>query len=315
MRVDIDGYWEKQALFINLCIVVGVVVVMHTCANQTIDFSAPTFAQWLAKNTMRPINVRAAVNNSLLTRDEADKMLPLIIKHNADVGTTVPGMSRMKPMGAPGCDMSVVQERRQKRKLEEEDEQKRQQALASHRRGLDIWHSFTSVVCLETNVRSSGTLSHLLHELRNGTFSLESWHLLQQRKLGYTLKNGIITKLPPGKIDPRLLLPPFSNHPINFVVARHRLRVSQTFSNALADARRSNKAVYLMKALDVAAEKDAPLFTEQRATALLDDPDLNATKRTPGLMALWEGMRLVLNSKDCQTLALMNGAECVQWQH
>ena len=117
----------------GLTSMVGVVVVMHICANQTINFSAPTFPQWLAKNTTRSINVRAAVNNSLLTRDEADEMLPRIIRHNADVGNTLPGMCRMKPMEAFRCDMSVVQERRRKRKLEEEDEQKRQDAHMKRR--------------------------------------------------------------------------------------------------------------------------------------------------------------------------------------
>ena len=68
-----------------------------------------------------------------MTRDEADEMLPRIIRHNADVGNTLPGMCRMKPMEAPRCDMSVVQERRRKRKLEEEDEQKRQDAHMKRR--------------------------------------------------------------------------------------------------------------------------------------------------------------------------------------
>ena len=69
--------------------------------------------------------------------------------------------------------------------------------------------------------------------------------------------------------------------------------------------------VYVIKALDVAKAEDAHLFTEQWHTTLLDAADLSFCKRTPGILALYVGMRLLLNTKDCLRLALMNGCECI----
>jgi len=72
-----------------------------------------------------------------------------------------------------------------------------------------------------------------------------------------------------------------------------------------------SQPVYVMKALDVAKTEDNHLFTSVERTRLLDNPDITATKRTPGILALHHEMTLSLNTKDCLTFGLMNGCECV----
>ena len=51
-------------------------------------------------------------------------------------------------------------------------------------------------------------------------------------------------------------------------------------------------------------------LTEQMRTKLVEDPDLNFTQRTPGILVLYRTMHVLLNVKDCMTCALMNGCEC-----
>ena len=111
--------------------------------------------------------------------------------------------------------------------------------------------------------------------------------------------------------DPRLSQPPFSTNPVRYIVARHKIRTAQAFHNAMMEAARLREPVYVLKALDVAKVEDAHLFTEQWHTKLLDTADLSFCKRTPGILALYEGMRLLLNTKDCLRLSLMNGCECI----
>jgi len=72
-----------------------------------------------------------------------------------------------------------------------------------------------------------------------------------------------------------------------------------------------SQPVYVMKALDVVKTEDNHLFTSGERTRLLDNPDITATKRTPGILALHHKMILSLNTKDCVTYGLMNGCECV----
>ena len=190
------------------------------------------------------------------------------------------------------------------------DEEAMELAASEHRSGLDLWHRFDTVVVLSLNVRSGGVLGDLLQELRDGPLSDASWSILEERLLGWYRQDGVLTPLPSGRIDPRLQKPPFSNNVVHFVVARHKIRAAQAFHNAMATASRLGVPVFVVKALDVAKQEEAHLFTEQWHTKLLDNADLSFCKRTPGILALYHGMDLVLNSKDCVRFGLMNGCEC-----
>ena len=122
---------------------------------------------------------------------------------------------------------------------------------------------------------------------------------------------GKLAPLPCGTKDPRLQQPPFSTNTIRYVVCRHKIRAAQSFHNAMMNAAAVSQPVYVMKALDVAKTEDNHLFTSVERTRLLDNPDITATKRTPGILALHHEMTLSLNTKDCLTFGLMNGCECV----
>lgn len=149
------------------------------------------------------------------------------------------------------------------------DEEAMELAASEHRSGLDLWHRFDTVVVLSLNVRSGGVLGDLLQELRDGPLSDASWSILEERLLGWYRQDGVLTPLPSGRIDPRLQKPPFSNNVVHFVVARHKIRAAQAFHNAMATASRLGVPVFVVKALDVAKQEEAHLFTEQWHTKLL----------------------------------------------
>ena len=79
----------------------------------------------------------------------------------------------------------------------------------------------------------------------------------------------------------------------------------------MLEALRHGVPVFVVKALDVARRDEAHLFTEHWHNHLLDNADLSFTKRTPGILPLFRGMHLLVNSKDCVQLGLVNGCEVI----
>ena len=102
-----------------------------------------------------------------------------------------------------------------------------------HRGGYELWRSFQTVASLTLNMRSSGMLVRILDEMRAGCLSDVSWRALQDRVLGMVRCGDSLQKRSAHTVDPRLERPPFSDHPVQYVVHRHVLRASQSYHNAV----------------------------------------------------------------------------------
>eukprot|EP00973_Karenia_brevis_P006928 940114-Karenia_brevis.AAC.1 len=137
------------------------------------------------------------------------------------------------------------------------DEEEAKLARSEHRSGLALWHSFSNVIFLKVNVRAPGQLGDLLEEMREGPLQEASWQLLQSRRLGWHKVGKEWHPLPGSAIDQRLLHPPFSNNCIYYVVARHKLRASQAFQNAMSEAYKIREPVFVVKAFDVPRKDEA----------------------------------------------------------
>jgi hypothetical protein len=225
-------------------------------------------------------------------------------------------MLQLPPVNRPSLAEPLDIHGKRRRRTQEEavdgDAAKQdEQAIADHRTGLGIWHKFQSVVMLTLNVRAPGPLGDLLAELRAGPLSDASMELLRSRLIGYSLVAGKARALPMGTPDPRLTQPPFSNNAIHFVVARHKLRACQSFQNAMMAARSLGVPVFVVMSLDAPKVDEAHLFTERVRNQLLDNVTLREIHHMPGILPLYVGMGLLLSSKDCVHLGLMNGCEVV----
>ena len=184
---------------------------------------------------------------------------------------------------------------------------------AEIRSGCRLWRdSFQTVTCLTLNMRTSGTLKDILDGMRRGELSDAAWLALQSRQIGMTmLPDGSLQCLPKGTTDPRLLQPPFSTHPITYIVHRHNLRVSQSYCNAVRSSLQRQVRLYISVAGDEAKDtkQNAGAFTSDVRTALLQENNLRKTEYLPSILSLYKGIRLLLYSKECVRLHLMNGCE------
>ena len=146
-------------------------------------------------------------------------------------------------------------------------------------------------------MRSSGSLARILSEMRSGHISEEMWTLLKSREL--------------QPHDQRLSQPPFSDNPNYYIVHRHAIRVKQAFCNAVAECQRRGQTLYAITACDEVADDDEAAFTEDMREELLKTTNPRETKSLQSILFLYHGMRVILNSKECVRLGLMNGCECV----
>jgi hypothetical protein len=185
------------------------------------------------------------------------------------------------------------------------------EAEPEHKQGLELWHSFETVVSLNVNIRAPGVLGILQHEMRNKCLSERSWQLYQERILGFTLTDGGLTRLPVGVMDPRLSAPPFNNHSVQYVVHRHSIRAGQAYLNAVAKCKLDHKRLYMVIASDSVSAGDQKHFSNDVRQQLLREPNPNHVKHLPGIIPLYIGMRLLLHSKYCVRFGLMNGCECI----
>ena len=188
---------------------------------------------------------------------------------------------------------------------------KKEQQMAEHRGGCELWASIRTVVSLTLNMRSSGPLARILQEMRAGNISDEAWKTLQERVLGVRRVGGKLQALPDGEIDPRLTTPPFSDHDIHYVLHRHVLRVSQTYTNALHESVAAQRRLYVIVAADAVKKEDEGLFTEDERLRALQIANLRNTQQLPGHLAIYVGIHVLVFGKLCVRLGLMNGCECV----
>ena len=178
--------------------------------------------------------------------------------------------------------------------------------------GLDLWRSrLTTVTCLSLNMRTTGILAEILQGMRAGSVSDAAWNALQSRVLGnWADAKGEPRRLPDGVADPRLREPPFSTHAVHYVLHRHQLRVCQAFRNAAATCAAAMQPLYVSVACDELEGGPGRLTDEVRAL-LLKKNNLSFVKNLPGTLPLYRGMRVLLYSKLCVRLQLMNGCVCV----
>ena len=174
----------------------------------------------------------------------------------------------------------------------------REKRLADNRQGRQLWESITRVVVLSVNVRAPDVLSQLQAEMRNGKISDKMWDLYTSRILETN--------------DPRLRAPPFSNHPINFLVHRHKIRVMRSLENAREESRRLKTPLYIVQAHDAPSNsQDFSKFTDDVRKKLLKLVNPDKTKGLPSFLPLYRGMRLTLGSKDCVRFGIMKGCPVI----
>ena len=166
--------------------------------------------------------------------------------------------------------------------------------------GHHLWRSVKRAVCLEVNVRAPGVLSRLQAEMRSGHISDEMWNLYLSRVIQPN--------------DERLTsgTSPFTKHPVHYIVHRHRIRITRSFANAKTHSKALQTPLYTVQAHDaVVKPEDARKMTPAVREELLRMVRPDATKGLPGFLHLYEGMRLILNSKDCVRFGVMKGCPCV----
>ena len=158
--------------------------------------------------------------------------------------------------------------------------------LADVAQGLLLWKRVRHVVCLDVNIRAPGPLSRLLAEMRDGNVSPEMWELYCSRVMTTN--------------DQRLSQSdsPFSQYTWQFIVHRHKIRVYRSLENARAATSSSDRPLYIVQAMDEAVhakdERKMPHVREQ----LLRRASPRDTQALPGILPLYVGMRLTLQTKE-----------------
>ena len=138
-----------------------------------------------------------------------------------------------------------------------------------------------------------------------------AWLALEDGCVGYVRVGGVPQPLPPGVPDPRLSLPPSSTNPVTYIVHRHVIRAAQSNCHAVKESIRLGTHLYVSTACDNATDKKGILFTDDVRQYLLGRANLHRVKNLLGILLLYRGMRLLLYSKLCVRLLLMNGCECI----
>ena len=209
------------------------------------------------------------------------------------------------------AELEAAMPQKNKRKvLTEAEALKKKQEDAEHRGGCELFNSIPLAVTLTLNMRTSGLLAQILEEMRAESLTDGSWHALQDRVLGVRRVNGTLKPIPAGQPDPRLLQPPFSNNPINYVVHRHVVRVSQAYVAAVQESVARHVRFFVVTAVDEVKAEDETKFTDEEKLAALRVPNPRHTHYLSGHLPLYIGMSVLLFGKACVKLGLMNGCEC-----
>ena len=173
---------------------------------------------------------------------------------------------------------------------------------AHAQRGDATYLTFRTVISLNVNLRAPGVLGDLQAAMRRGEVTRELWEIYASRKL---TSAGVA-------LDSRLSAPPFSNHPIHYIVQRHKLRVQLSLDNAIMHCSEHKKRLYCVVASDtVSSPLQRRHFTQEIRAELQAVVKPSALGHLPGLCFLYIGMRVLLYDKVCVRLGLVNGCECV----
>ena len=167
------------------------------------------------------------------------------------------------------------------------DLDKKRSKLAQSVQGLQLWQRIRHVVCLDVNVRAPGPLSELLAEMRAGKgISDRIWNMYMERVM--------------QREDPRLSekTSPFGKYEWQFIVHRHKIRVHRSLVNARDATSAAQKPLYIVQARDEATNvRDARKMDDVREE-LLRMASPRDTQGLPGVLPLYVGMRLTLQTKD-----------------
>ena len=174
-----------------------------------------------------------------------------------------------------------------KASTDKEAEEKDENHRIEHRCGYALWHDIQFVMTLDLNMRTTGVLCTLLQNMRDRSISDAAWDALQNR--------GLQPDPDTGK-DPRLNLPPFANNMVHYIVHRHALRVSLSYSIALQESIRSQNSLYVVHACDTVPQKHARHFTAELRRTLLQRSNPRDTAGLPSYIPAYIGMRYRLQS-------------------
>lgn len=160
--------------------------------------------------------------------------------------------------------------------------------------GAQVWQQLSNVITLDQSHRCSGPLQQLLHDLVSDRgVSNECWILLQQRLL--------------TAADPRLADPHFAPAVSPVGVLRHSILALKT-RRAQAAAAAMGRRLLLSVAADRCTFANRPLaLTSELAQEADAVHTLSATANLPGILALYPGVELCLETKVCSELGVVRG--------
>jgi hypothetical protein len=181
-------------------------------------------------------------------------------------------------------------------------------------KGTRLWHSMRTVICLDSSHRAHGVISSVLSEMRQGSISDQSWHLLQSRTIGFHANNGTI--IPFEKCDPRLsevsrvshdgvLVPSFNSNACRSIVMRHAMRAQLTYDACVDSAKRCGQRLMLSIAVD---KMDRLADSESLLMEYVGISSTTTTRYMAGILPLFYGMDVVLQNKVSAAHGLMRGA-------
>ena len=158
-----------------------------------------------------------------------------------------------------------------------------------------VRQQLSNVITLDQSHRCSGPLQQLLHDLVSDRgVSNECWILLQQRLL--------------TAADPRLADPHFAPAVSPVGVLRHSIRALKTLQRAQAAAAAMGRRLLLSVAADRCTFANRPLaLTSELAQEADAVHTLSATANLPGILALYPGVELCLETKVCSELGVVRG--------
>ena len=160
--------------------------------------------------------------------------------------------------------------------------------------GAQVWQQLSNVITLDQSHRCSGPLQQLLHDLVSDRgVSNECWILLQQRLL--------------TAADPRLADPHFAPAVSPVGVFRH-IAFALSRLSRLQRAQAAAAAMILSVAADRCTFANRPLaLTSELAQEADAVHTLSATANLPGILALYPGVELCLETKVCSELGVVRG--------
>ena len=161
--------------------------------------------------------------------------------------------------------------------------------------GAQVWQQLSNVITLDQSHRCSGPLQQLPHDLVSDSgVSNECWILLQHRLL--------------TAADPRLADPHFAQQGSPAGVLRHSIRALKTLQRAQAAAAAMGRRLLLSVAADRCTFANRPLaLTSELAQEADAVHTLSATANLPGILALYPGVELCLETKVCSELGVVRG--------